>query len=319
MLVGGFVATLLPPARGGAQAPDTAAAAEVLVTVGEERISRADLDRLLERQGASSLPEGPARTQATRLGLEKLVEERLVRGEIERQKITATESEVDRLIAQLTAQGKLREPKADAALRRQAEFDICIQKLLLPQFDEQALALTFEKHRREVDGTRVRLSHLVLRPDLGRGDAALPDTVRRAEEIRRQIVDGGMTFAEAAARFSAGPSRHDGGDLGFASRTGPHHEAVAAAAFALAEGDVSPPVVSPFGVHLLTVTAIEPGAGDARALRPRLQQIWARQAFADLIARLRRTTPVTYAAGVPAPATGAPAEPPPPPRPPGPE
>lgn len=296
------------PTPGLAQ-PPAADEAEVLVTVGEEPISRADLTRLLERQGAAALPEGPARTQAARQALEKLVDERLLRAEIARQKVTATETEVDRAVAQLAAQGAVRAPKADAVLRRQIELDVCLQKLLQPQFDDEALARTLEKHRREVDGTRVRLSHIVLRPDMGRGDGALADAVRRAGEIRGQVIDGGMTFAEAAARFSAGPSRHRGGDLGFTSRTGPHNEAVVAAAFALAEGEVSPPVVSPFGVHLVTVTAIEPGAGDARALRPKLEQIWARQALADLIARLRRTTTVTYAPGVPAPPAADAAEP----------
>lgn len=301
--VAAIVAAL--PSRSVAQPPAAADSADVLVTVGEERISRGDLNRVLELQGAAALPEGAARTQATRLALEKLVDERLLRGEIDRRKITATESEVDRAVAQLAAQGKLREAAVDATVRRQVALDLCLRKMILPEFDEAERSRILERHRREIDGTKVRVSHILLRPDAGRGADAVPDALRRAAEIRTRIVDGDMSFAEAAARFSAGPSRHRGGDLGFTARSGLHHEAVAAAAYAVSEGEVSPPVVSPFGVHLVTVTAIEPGTADPRSLAPRIEQIWARQAIADLVARLRKTTPVVYAAGVPSPEDAA--------------
>ena len=311
--VAAIVATL--PARSFAQSPPAADAADVLVTVGEERISRGDLDRVLELQGAAALTDGVAKTQATRLALEKLVEERLLRGEVDRRKITTTENEVDRAVAQLAAQGKLREAAVDATVRRRVALDLCLRKMILPEFDEAARIRILERHRREIDGTKVRVSHIVLRPDAGRGADAVSAALRRAAEIRTRIVDGGMSFAEAAARFSAGPSRHRGGDLGFTPRSGLHHEAVAATAFAMSEGEVSPPVVSPFGVHLVTVTAIEPGTADPRSLAPLIEQIWVRQAIADLVARLRKTTPIVYSAGVPAPEDAATADGAPTPRP----
>jgi peptidyl-prolyl cis-trans isomerase C len=272
---------------------------DVLVTVGEERIVKADLAAALRRLGAEALPAGEARQRATTLAIEQLVEERLLRAEIARQKIRATDADIDRGVAQLIAQGM---PPAEAAgeqVRTRLELEVCTKKLLLPQLDEAAFSATLEKHRRELDGTRLRLSHVLLRPDPGRGDEAIPAAVRRAEAIRAQIVDGGMPFAEAAARHSAGPSRHRGGDLGLAVRGSPHHEAFAAAAFALDQGELSRPVVTPFGVHLITVTAVEPGTADPRALRPKVEQLWARRALADLVARLRQSTSITYAPGVP--------------------
>jgi parvulin-like peptidyl-prolyl isomerase len=272
---------------------------DVLVTVGEERIVKADLAAALRRLGAEALPAGEARQRAMALAIEQLVEERLLRMEIARQKIRATDADIDRGVAQLIAQGM---PPAEAAgeqVRKRLELDVCTKKLLLPQLDEAALAATLEKHRRELDGTRLRLSHVVLRPDPGLGDEAIPAAVRRAEAIRTQIVDGEMPFAEAAARHSAGPSRHRSGDLGLAVRGSPHHEAFAAAAFALEQGELSRPVVTPFGVHLITVTAVEPGTADPRSLRPKVEQLWARRALADLLARLRQSTSITYAPGVP--------------------
>lgn len=273
--------------------------ADVLVTVGDDRIVRGDLDAALRRLGAEGLPDGEPRQRATLLAIEQLVDERLLRAEIARQKIRATDADVDRAVAQLVAQGKAPEGPGGGEIRKRLEFEVCVKKLLLPQLDEAALAATFARHRRELDGTRLRISHLVLRPDPGLGDEAVPAAVRRAEAIRAEIVDGGLSFAEAAARHSAGPSRHRGGDLGLAARGGPHGDAFASAAFALEQGELSRPVVTPFGVHLITVTAVEPGTADARALRPKIEQLWSRQALADLLARLRQSTAITFAPGVP--------------------
>lgn len=69
----------------------------------------------------------------------------------------------------------------------------------------------------------------------------------------RDSLRGGADFAELARRESADPgSRDAGGDLGFIR----HDEVVAPfadAAFALAPGQISDPVMTPFGVHLIRV------------------------------------------------------------------
>ena len=286
-------------AGGRAQPPAGDGGEDPLVTVGAERITRGDLDAALRGLGADTLPDGEAWRRATAVAIDQLVEERLLRGEFARRNTRATDAEVDRAVAQLVAQGRAPDDGAHAAIRARLALEIGARKLLLPQLDEAALAATFAKHRRELDGTRLRVSHVVLRPDPGLGADAIPAAVRRAESIRERIIAGGMSFAEAAARHSAGPSRRHGGDLGFSARGGVHHEAFASAAFALEQGAVSRPVVTPFGVHLITVTAVEPGTADAVEVRAKVEQLWLRQAVGDLVARLRQGTAVTYAPGVP--------------------
>ena len=57
--------------------------------------------------------------------------------------------------------------------------------------------------------------------DLGRNDAATIEGLkRRAGEIRGEIVAGKISFAEAARKYSEGPSRADGGRLGRSAGTG---------------------------------------------------------------------------------------------------
>jgi peptidyl-prolyl cis-trans isomerase D len=86
-------------------------------------------------------------------------------------------------------------------------------------------------------------------------EASAMDTAtarRKAESVRAEIR-GGAVFAEVAARESADPgSRDAGGDLGYFGR-GMMVPAFEEAAFSLSVGEVSEPVLTPFGYHVIQV------------------------------------------------------------------
>lgn len=83
-------------------------------------------------------------------------------------------------------------------------------------------------------------------PDAADSAAAL----KRAAEVLQEIRDGG-NFAELAERESADSvSRADGGDLGEAQR-GDFVRVFEEAALALRPGQLSEPVLSPFGYHII--------------------------------------------------------------------
>ena len=70
--------------------------------------------------------------------------------------------------------------------------------------------------------------------------------------LRQQIIDGKITFEEAAKKYSLCPSREEGGNLGYFSRGAmvPQFEN---AAFDLPVGQISQPVETRFGWHLIQV------------------------------------------------------------------
>lgn len=70
-----------------------------------------------------------------------------------------------------------------------------------------------------------------------------------AKDLIRKL-DEGADFAELAQKFSKCPSKARGGDLGKFGR-GRMVEAFEDAAFALEVGEVSPPVRTRFGYHLI--------------------------------------------------------------------
>ena len=116
----------------------------------------------------------------------------------------------------------------------------------------------FNDHRKELDGTQVRASHILLRRESA--SETNEQLIARAEKIRQEIEAKKLTFEQAAEKYSAGPSRQHGGDLGFLPRHGVMDEQFAKAAFAIEKDEISKPVVTHFGVHLIRETDVKPGS-----------------------------------------------------------
>lgn len=98
-----------------------------------------------------------------------------------------------------------------------------------------------------VNETRARHILLRLSPQLSEADA-----VARLAGFRQQVVSGQATFEALAREHSQDGSAQDGGNLGWA-QTGQFVPEFEAAMSRLRPGEVSPPVVSRFGVHLIRV------------------------------------------------------------------
>jgi peptidyl-prolyl cis-trans isomerase SurA len=95
--------------------------------------------------------------------------------------------------------------------------------------------------------TQQRARHILLRtsPKVSTGEQ-----VDRMVGIRKQIVDGAASFAQMARQYSEDGSGAKGGDLGWASpgQFVPEFEKVL---ITLQPGQISEPVVSRYGVHLI--------------------------------------------------------------------
>ncbi|MBO4405994.1 MAG: peptidyl-prolyl cis-trans isomerase [Alphaproteobacteria bacterium] len=80
----------------------------------------------------------------------------------------------------------------------------------------------------------------------------LVSTEEKANEVLTKIQNGETTFEDAAKEFSNCPSRSNGGDLGFFGKNMMVKE-FEEAAFALKVGEISKPVKTQFGWHLIKV------------------------------------------------------------------
>jgi parvulin-like peptidyl-prolyl isomerase len=290
----------------GGRADESAA---VVARVGVTTITAAQVEAALRRGNGASLPAGQQRLQAEAAALEQLIDAALLEQVVANAAITAdpaaVEAEVAKLQKQITGRGGTfaaflaQTGQDEATFRGQVALEVAVRQLVAQRLTPQAVAGYFEKHRREIDGTLVRVSHVVLRPDLGRGEAAVKECLARAAAIRGRILQGETTFAEAARAHSAGPSRRRGGDMGYLPRRSLAHEEFAKQAFALAKGDISQPFVTPFGVHLVQVTDVQPGERTFVSLRPQIEQLMTQQIVRDALAAARREAPVEIMPGVP--------------------
>jgi parvulin-like peptidyl-prolyl isomerase len=122
---------------------------------------------------------------------------------------------------------------------------------------------------------------------------------KQAEKIREEIVAGKLTFADAARKYSAGPSRKDGGRLGSIGRHGPMDESFSRAAFALKVGEVSRPVKTVFGVHLIRCDEIKPGDKKLAEVRKELEDALSRELLDKLAKTQRQHTTVEYTGVLP--------------------
>lgn len=91
--------------------------------------------------------------------------------------------------------------------------------------------------------TYVRASHLLVK------------TEEEAAKLREEIL-AGKDFAEVAAQVSMCPSGRDGGDLGFFGK-GQMVREFEDACFSMQVGEISNPIKTQFGYHLIKLTDIQ--------------------------------------------------------------
>ena len=173
---------------------------------------------------------------------------------------------------------------SEPEMRTDIAAEIRWESYLKTQFDDKKLAEYFEAHKENFDGTLVRAQHVLVNapPDAAPEVKAAAKT--KIEQLRGQIaqkisaelqkVPAGTdaqaksdfnlqvtkrAFGEVAAKESDCPSKSDGGDLGFFPRLGAMVEPFAQTAFGLQVGQISDPVETQFGYHLIVVTERKAG------------------------------------------------------------
>jgi peptidyl-prolyl cis-trans isomerase D len=120
------------------------------------------------------------------------------------------------------------------------------------------IAAYYEANKRTYSkGEQVRLRHILVRMNRNPTEDEKVKAHDRAVELREQI-QGGKDFAEVAKESSDDPgSKGQGGELGWNERTA-FVPSFAQAAFNLKIGEVSEPVITPFGWHLIQVEEKKP-------------------------------------------------------------
>lgn len=237
-----------------------AQAAPVVATVNGYSITVYDLYnayiRFLQQLEQQQGPIPGRAHEAVRFqALEALVDSIVVNQEIEKRQLTASEAEIDAELQKIIAAFPSEEDYkaqleavglSEAVLRSQLAYQIKIDKL------QNEITAHHEVTEEEVKQAyeRVRASHILIRPE-GSSEEEWAAAESKAWEVHGQVTP--ENFAELAAEVSQDSSGSNGGELGYIYRgqTVPEFEA---AVFALEVGQISEPVRSVYGYHIIMAT-----------------------------------------------------------------
>ena len=302
---------LFSPTSATAQEKPAASSDPVAATVNDEKVYRSEVLRTFftTLKGKHESLDGLTRNKLLASVLEEMVDQRLVYQFLDKAGKTVDAKTVDAEIRTIGEQLKKRKQTwpehlkqkgyTKTTFRRQIEWRLSWQGYLDATITDKLLEDYFVRQLGEFGGGQVRASHILLRVDDQASGEALQKLVDRASEIRKKITDGELTFEAAAKKYSDGPSRLRGGDIGFFARKGVQGEAFSKAAFDLKKDAISEPVVTGFGVHLIKVTDIRAGKKKWTDVKPQLRREVTRELFEKIADKQRSGAKVKYTNVVP--------------------
>jgi len=238
---------------------------EVIAVVNDYQILKEDFNiqveqvkKTLEANGMNfSGKEGEKNlAEIKKTVLESMINDQLSLQQAEEKNITVTDEELKNSIKELeTYYGG--EEALDKYLTEQgmnrADFEDLLkdQMIINKLYDEITAGISvtdeeakkyFEENKSlfELTSPEIRASHILV------------DTEEEAQKILNEIKNG-ADFAELAKKYSKDPSKENGGDLGFFGKDVMVEE-FEKAAFDLEVGEVSEPVKTDFGYHIIKVT-----------------------------------------------------------------
>ncbi|MCI0528134.1 MAG: peptidylprolyl isomerase [Nitrospira sp.] len=237
---------------------------KVVAKVGEDPISR-DLVYQRMRQHEAMRPEGFKDKDSNAMKLlaaqvvDQLIQQRIVFREAGRLGVGVTQSEVEQQYAKTQAnfgsqeefEKKLREGNTDPqTLRRDIRDFILSQKVdfsLQQQISVSDREITdfFEKNKQQLLQDRLRARHILV------------ENLAQAQEALHLLKQGGKEFAEVARLYSKDQgTKEQGGELGWFTK-GQLVPEFEEAAFSLRPGEVSRPVQTQFGYHIIQLEEIQ--------------------------------------------------------------
>lgn len=238
---------------------------DVLAKVNGEEILQQDVDEIIAvfvmpqfqaQNPEAELPE-EQKTQIEKNIVEQLVTERVLMQKAKENGISADEA----LVIERFEQAKTQRPElSEDMLKSLLEKDNMIQQLLEAEViskvsvtDEEVQAYYEEQKEQFQEPEQIQASHILIQVAQDASDEDKQAARKKIDDVL-VLAKEGKDFAELAQEYSEGPSKDQGGDLGFFPR-GAMVKPFEEAAFALQEGEISEVVETQFGYHIIKLVA----------------------------------------------------------------
>lgn len=195
-----------------------------LITLFDVNARLADL--LQRTQGVSLRPDDPQAGELRRQVLETMINDILIEQEAARLKVSISETELDTQIEEIKKKNNLTQQQFVAELgkegvtlkdfRERMRLD-SVKKRLLGFMVHRKVLVTDDEVRDYYEKNKGALptAKSILGPKVsGNIGFIMVATKKQADDLRAQINSGALKFADAAKKYSIGPGRDQGGDLG---------------------------------------------------------------------------------------------------------
>jgi peptidyl-prolyl cis-trans isomerase C len=265
-----------PPATG-----PTVAAKAVVAKVNNEPVYSNELESEFKQAYGDRKFDDEQRQRLMRAALDQVIDRKLLMAHLASTSQAASKADVDAELAQFEkslkaqnltlAQHCERVGLSPDDVRRALAWKLSWKRYCEKHLTPQNLEKYFGVHRRDFDGTQLRAAQILFKLPRDADEAAVAAAKERAARLRGEITGGKISFADAAKRYSGAPSAGDGGDVGWIERQRPMPVDFSRAAFALKKGEVSEPLLTTFGVHLISITDEKPGAKTWQDVEPDLR------------------------------------------------
>ncbi len=265
--VGSVAVAQAPPAAKTQTKPATKPAQPkadpVLATVNGEPIMESEVVGLLSQ---FAIPPGKEQ-EAYQTAMDLLVNTRVLSQFLKAQKVEVAPAEIDEVVAQYEKNMKANDSDLATELANNGtsmdEFKSRIartlqwKKYVMQQATDDVLKKYAEANKDVFNGSQVRASHILIKLDPDASQEKKEEAKKKLQAIKQQIESGQISFADAANKYSEDPGNvqtPSGGDLGLFPRKGQYIEEFSEVAFGLKKGEISNPIETEYGYHLIHVT-----------------------------------------------------------------
>jgi peptidyl-prolyl cis-trans isomerase C len=259
------------PLASASQKPDDGSG--TAVEVDGVKLSKVRLEQEINEKMKALKDQIPKESQERAKGeirkvlIDEFIVQTLLKGEISRKKAAATDKEVDEVLDAMKAQlpkgmtmdDIYKKNNLDAKkMREDIGMNIALNKLVMAELGGKVKVTDQEIsdfYNKNIDQFKkpeaVHARHILVAVEKGANDKVKAEKKAKADDLRKQLVNG-ADFAALAAKSSDCPSKQNGGDLGFFPR-GQMVKSFDDAAFAQQTNAIGPVVETQFGYHIIQV------------------------------------------------------------------
>ncbi len=207
--------------------------------------------------------------------LEQFITEKLLAEEVKLAGFKVSEEDIDRYIEQIKQRNRIESEELAEALKREGttmesyrtsiRAELEKNEIINRQVRKRVNIISEDAERyyrlnpkKYTSQEKVRLRHILFSLPPGASPEREKEVTRKALEIRNQAI-AGADFAKLAQDYSEGAGASEGGDIGWINRGSLMKEIEEIAFNKLSVGEVSQPVRTSLGLHLIKLEVRETG------------------------------------------------------------